>query len=369
MTVSKPQNSDQDLASSIDNLCQIPGDFALFVDMNSEELQLVLSNSENKIGSVSSESSFVLAPFDSTVRSPILLPVLSLFKGEETLKFLCSLKKTENIQTPVFEFPSEKDNEIQEFNNRYKATYQKAFQKFHSALCSGKFEKLVLSRPFKVRRTRSMGEFFVALLKNYHHSYRFLVKSKNKFFTGATPEVLLRTQQNSIEVMSLAGTMPTKLAATHPWSEKNKKEQELVTDYIVSSLHPVSDNISCETPKTHNAGPVSHLLTMIHANLKPAIALKEVVEKLHPTPAVCGLPKDDAFRFILENEGWDRDFYTGYLGLISKHTAELFVNLRSAVIEGDIACCFGGGGLLKESHFEDEWHETERKISTLKEYL
>jgi len=369
MAVLHSQIPNQELACLIDNLCQIPGDFALFVDMNSEELQLVLSNSENKISSESSETSFVLSPFDSTVRSPILLSVFSHFKGEETLKFLRSLKKTENIQTSSFEFPSETDKEILEFNNRHKETYQRAFQKFHSTLCSGKFEKLVLSRPFKVRRTRPIGDFFVALLKNYRHSYRFLVKSKNKFFTGATPEVLLRTQQKRIDVMSLAGTMPTKLAATQPWSDKNRKEQELVTNYIVSSLQPVSDDISCEKPKTYNAGPVSHLLTMIHANLKPAVALREVVDILHPTPAVCGLPKDDAFRFILENEGWDRDFYTGYLGLISKHSAELFVNLRSAVIEGDIACCFGGGGLLKESHFEDEWQETERKISTLKEYL
>lgn len=186
---------------------------------------------------------------------------------------------------------------------------------------------------------------------------------------GATPEILLRTHQRSIEVMSLAGTMPVHQSESHTWSEKNKKEQELVTDYIVSSLNPVSEEIYCDTPKTHYAGPVVHLLTMIHAILKPAVPLREVIDILHPTPAVCGLPKDDAFRFILENEGWKRGFYTGYLGLISKHSAQLFVNLRSAVIEGDVACCFGGGGLLKESQFEDEWQETVRKISTLKEYL
>lgn len=369
MVVIESQSEEKDLSSLIDDLCQSDEDFALFVDMNSEELQLILSNLERNANPKRIESTFVLFPFDSGSSAPILLPVSSYFRGEETVKYLRSLKNSQaNPQSEEF-VSRETDKEIDEFNSKHKEIYQRAFQRFHSALCSGKFEKLVLSRPCKIRRTRSIGSFFYRLLKNYRHSYRFLVKTQGKFFVGATPEVLLRAHQNNMDVMSLAGTMPVRHAQTHPWSEKNRKEQKLVTDYIVSSLKPVSDDIDCEEPRTHNAGPVCHLLTMIHARLKTDVSLNEVLDILHPTPAVCGLPKEEASRFILENEGWDRGFYTGYLGLISKHSAELFVNLRSAVIEGDVACCFGGGGLLKESHFEDEWQETVRKISTLKEYL
>ena len=366
MAIHESHPYERELASLIDNLCRREGNFSLFADMNSDNLQLSLSNSENDVNPRGLENAFILSPFDPG-DLPIIMPVDFHLCGNETLEYLHSLEERKLIEDPKNQ--TETDKAIHEFNTKHQEIYRQAFQKFHIALSSGKFEKLVLSRPFKLRRTRSLGKFFVELLCHYPHSYRFLVKYRNKFFAGATPEVLLRTHKRSIEVMSLAGTMPVHQSELRPWSDKNKKEQELVTDYIVSSLNPVSEEIYCDTPKTHYAGPVVHLLTMIHAILKPAVPLREVIDILHPTPAVCGLSKDEAFRFILENEGWKRGFYTGYLGLISKHSAQLFVNLRSAVIEGDVACCFGGGGLLKESQFEDEWQETVRKISTLKEYL
>ncbi len=110
-------------------------------------------------------------------------------------------------------------------------------------------------------------------------------------------------------------------------------------------------------------------MTDIEAKLSDGVSLESLVGALHPTPAVCGLPQREARDFILEHEGWERGFYAGWLGLIEGDAADLFVNLRSAVLEDGVATCFGGGGLLRASVLEDEWQETVRKISTLKVFL
>ena len=98
--------------------------------------------------------------------------------------------------------------------------------------------------------------------------------------------------------------------------------------------------------------------------------LKNLLNTLHPTPAVCGLPKEAAKFFILQNEKYDRTYYSGFLGEINDDfDTELFVNLRCAKIEKNVAQIYVGGGITKESNPEKEWSETHLKTNTIKSIL
>src|SRR6202021_687877 len=91
-----------------------------------------------------------------------------------------------------------------------------------------------------------------------------------------------------------------------------------------------------------------------------------LVSELHPTPAVCGIPLNDATQFIKETEGYDRGYYTGFLGPCNMDgKTELYVNLRCAELFADCINLYVGGGITKDSIPENEWEETEMKSKTL----
>ena len=98
--------------------------------------------------------------------------------------------------------------------------------------------------------------------------------------------------------------------------------------------------------------------------------LKKLLDTLHPTPAVCGLPKESSKSFILANENYDRTYYTGFLGEINVDLeTALYVNLRCVEIVGTTAIIYVGGGITLESIPENEWSETSNKTFTIKSIL
>lgn len=134
-----------------------------------------------------------------------------------------------------------------------------------------------------------------------------------------------------------------------------------------------------------------HLRSKISGVLNPENGLRVIIQKLHPTPAVCGLPKDVTFRFILDNEAYNREFYTGFFGELNlkqsktrntnrrnvennayasvKNVSHLFVNLRCLQIKDNQALIYVGGGITKDSDPELEWEETVAKSKTVKNLL
>ena len=137
------------------------------------------------------------------------------------------------------------------------------------------------------------------------------------------------------------------------------------------------------------AGNLVHIQTIIKTNLKPeTYDLKQLLGNLHPTPAVCGLPKEDAKQFILNNEAYNREFYTGFLGELNikekktrnsnRHNVEndayatiktisnLYVNLRCMQIKPKNALIYVGGGITIDSSPEAEWEETVHKSLVMK---
>lgn len=144
--------------------------------------------------------------------------------------------------------------------------------------------------------------------------------------------------------------------------QKNKEEQAFVGDYIRKAIKKFGSKITEKGPYTARAGQLVHLKTDFHFCLKDTAHLGDVLQELHPTPAVCGLPKEEAYQFILQTEPHNRLFYSGVIGWIDPEgDTTLYVNLRCMHIEGKTATLYAGGGILPESTADTEWEETQQK--------
>jgi isochorismate synthase len=193
---------------------------------------------------------------------------------------------------------------------------------------------------------------------------------------GATPEQLLKANKDEIKTVALAGTQVFDGTENVVWETKEKEEQQFVTDFITNNLKDYASEVSVSAPYTAKAGNILHIKTDITAKLKDKKDLKNVIQTLHPTPAVCGLPKEATKSFIITNEGYNRDYYSGFLGELNIDLAtfraeqsDLFVNLRCMKIVGNFAELFIGCGITSESNPEKEFLETVNKSMTMKKVL
>ena len=233
--------------------------------------------------------------------------------------------------------------------------------------CSNEFQKLVLSRILKLKNKESdLYRTFTSLCEAYPSAFVYLLNHPScGSWLGATPETFLVTFQQTYVTVALAGTRQANNEAPGPdWPEKDKHEQQLVSDYISHVLNNHNVKFEMEGPFTHNAGNVDHLISKFHFNKN--IKSFEFIDDLHPTPAVCGLPKESALSFILENEKHSRKLYTGYLGPVNfNNSMDLFVNLRCLELSKDEIVLYLGGGIVSDSIPIKEWEETEHKSRTL----
>ncbi len=207
-------------------------------------------------------------------------------------------------------------------------------------------------------------QLFNELCEKYPNALVYLI-SGNLIGTwvGASPEVLLEAHDEYLFTMSLAGTK--KVNANIEWTEKEIIEQELVTDFIADELKKMQvDSLEIIGPYDFEAGPIEHLRTDICAQISNISPL-DIAYKLHPTPAVSGLPRTEAIALIKTLETHNRGLYTGMIGLISENTTRLFVNLRCAQIQEKNTYLYIGGGFTAQSIPEMEWEETENKSQTL----
>lgn len=251
--------------------------------------------------------------------------------------------------------------------------YSAAFSSFNEALLSGKFEKLVLSRCKDVDVCLSRNKLintFIKACRTYPRMmvYLALLPDGNAWL-GCTPEIIVAGEKQHYRTMALAGTMSVDESIpvrNLEWSEKNQKEQTIVADYIRDRIKPISDVIEEEGPYTSRAGHLVHIKTEFHFSPSNGVGVIDVVKLLHPTPAVCGIPTLSANSFIMDNEGYDRSYYSGVVGLLNeKGETNLYVNLRCAEVLPHCLRLYAGGGILKESNVSDEWEETNYKMNTI----
>ncbi|MCY2686894.1 chorismate-binding protein [Salinimicrobium sp. TH3] len=336
-----------------------------------------------------SESGFVFAPFDISENS-ILIPE----NASEKLIFEQVL--SEEVPAPI---TSQKG----QISEEKKSVHIELVTKAVEALKAGEMEKVVLSRREEVElKEKDPLKLFKDLLITYPAAFVYCwYHPKVGCWLGATPETLLKIEGNRFKTMALAGTQKYHGTTDVKWGEKEKQEQQFVTDSIVENLKASGvENLEISEPYTARAGNLLHLRTDINGKIpnsrfqipkdNPGSAEK-IISALHPTPAVCGLPKEKAKEFILSEENYDREFYTGFLGELNlqknlqrsrtrrnvenlvyravKKETDLYVNLRCMQIKDGTAILYIGGGITKDSVPEDEWQETVNKAETMKKVL
>lgn len=224
--------------------------------------------------------------------------------------------------------------------------------------------KAILSRiksePFDHSKT---FELYHQLCEKYPDALVYMLSSKKVgTWIGASPEVLVETDDGTLYTMALAGT---KKDDKTDWTDKEVDEHELVSDFIVDQLKSFQlDNIESVGPYEYQAGPVMHLRTNINAELIDQSPWT-IAKSLHPTPAVSGMPRNEALELIANTEKHQRDLYAGILGVLDFETTRLFVNLRCAQIQEKEIFLYVGGGFTAQSVPVDEWIETENKSKTL----
>ena len=251
-----------------------------------------------------------------------------------------------------------------------KALYKKAAQMAIADIRQGKGEKVVLSRKenWQLKGPFPALSFFKELTQTYPSAFAYLAKLEDELWIGATPELLLRKRGKHYTTFSLAGTRHIK-ERSHKgplWTDKEIQEQGLVTDYIVRRLYELGiDPISKEGPKAVQAGKLYHLKTQIDADAD--LPVDKIAQKLHPTPAVAGLPLDYSLNTLHELENHERSLYAGYLGPIrdNEGEADLYVNIRCMRVKGQTISFYAGAGLTSQSDAQMETEETSHKIDTL----
>ncbi|MEN9929138.1 MAG: hypothetical protein RLZZ231_1059, partial [Bacteroidota bacterium] len=196
------------------------------------------------------------------------------------------------------------------------ANFQDLVSKGIQAIHTGEFQKVVVSRKESVALEHfDLGTTFKKLVAQYRSAFVYCFHHpKIGTWLGATPEQLLKANSDSFETMALAGTQKDTGAATVVWPQKEKEEQQFVTDYIVSKLKDSGAEIQVSEAYSVKAGTLWHIKTDISGVFGQELNLKNAIQLLHPTPAVCGVPKAVSKAFIVVNENYNRSFYTGFLG-------------------------------------------------------
>lgn len=310
------------------------------------------------IEELNGQRGFVIAPFREDATSPILVirPDCTTLPEEEILITTVLQKKPDS--------PEYQDND--------KAGYSRLFHRFHKPLVEGEMKKLVLSRSKIIDReeTFSPGRSFLKAVEKYPHAYVYLFHTpQSGTWLGSTPEILLTSTQSEWHTVALAGTRYPN-SGTVTWDDKNLREQHLVTSYLLKQLSDFRVTPEINGPYTIKAGNLAHLRTDISFNLPDRSKPGTLLKALHPTPAVSGLPKDEAYQFIRDNEEQDRLYYTGFLGMLdTEGETGIYVNLRCMHIEKKSLTLFAGSGLLASSTLDNEWEETEHKLRTMLDIL
>lgn len=285
--------------------------------------------------------------------------VVSSFDSRKVYHFHESEKNINEIQ---FSYSKEKPYVIT------KDQYLLVAKKFKDSIVDSKIDKAILSRVKSTPLTNfNLESIFDNLSEAYPNTLVYLMSS-SQFGTwiGATPETLLNFKAGEVQTMSLAGTKKSK---TENWTKKEIDEQAYVTQRIVEVANQFKKTYVDVSPTyTYEAGPVFHLRTNVNFDVENK-NLKDLLNELHPTPAVAGLPVKQATDLIHKEEIHQRDLYTGFLGYVSEDHTSLYVNLRCAQIFEKSAYLYLGGGFTPESLIENEWEETESKAKTLVSFL
>ena len=350
-------------------------------DSNEKHL-LICSEGVNQVDKIileDSKTGFVFAPFDNRRKKVF-------FRGDLILTFKNGTLESDNLPERYVRKPDFAGKAETIRDGRFPALpvspsisndYLTLVKKSVETIKTGVLEKVVPSRfkEFELPEEFDVIKIFHKLCDAYPDAMVSLVSSEETgTWLGATPELIVSLdEQSQFRTAAVAGTKlprPGMDLKSVAWTEKEIEEQALVSRYIVNCFNKIRlTDYEEHGPRTSVAGNLLHLKTEYNVDLK-AVDFPQLgsvmLDLLHPTSAVCGMPLEKAQEFLKAHEGYDRQFYSGYLGPVNfKNESHMFVNLRCLQLFPKKAIVYAGAGVTIDSIPEKEWEETEMKFDTL----
>lgn len=375
---------------------QSSGSFALWRKPRTQSLELVLDERQepNRVGLSLEEltSGFIVHPFvDQEDKKAFFI------QASQYLKFnLTEPIAAEELPTWVQNALDSSENSSQTIERLIRSNSAKINQKETKgsekeafiqlvnsgiqAISSGILEKIVPARTkiLDLPEGFDLGKTILKLINSYPNSFvNFFHIPNVGTWLGATPEVLIETKGDFFYTMALAGTQPAKgenPMKSAAWTQKEIEEQALVSRYIVDCFKKIRlREYEEHGPKTVLAGNLLHLRSDFKVNMKatgfPQLG-SVMLDLLHPTSAVCGMPRKAAHEFLQENESFDRSFFAGFLGPVNiESETSIYVNLRTANFQENQVILFAGAGVTEDSDPEKEWEETEMKCEIIGKFI
>lgn len=386
---------EEDLATNIFRTC-LESEFpvAFWKLPGSDQRQVLVEFTSHlspvKLSLDSTHSGFAFAPFVNPGNKNTLLikpdfyynftnqqlTLNNSFEKEKFItKFLTSISGS-NPTADITHLPKSTSSDSAN-KDQYKNTVTQALK----AIQENEFKKVVLARKKGIALPENFDpvKAFDHLCKDQFNSFVSLVFiPQTGLWIGASPELLVSiNKQNIFKTTSLAGTQKFQEGeelSNAVWTQKEIEEQALVSRYIISCFKTIRlREYEEDGPKTVRAGNMIHLQTdfLVDINEVNFSDLGTVMlDLLHPTSAVCGMPKEGALTFINSQEQLDRKFYSGFIGPVNiDHESHIFVNIRCAEIGSKNATLYSGAGITAGSNPDKEFDETELKMGMMESIL
>lgn len=308
--------------------------------------------------------------------------VINVFGNElndkSTWDYIESILSTEN--QPELEITVEEESQIKILSNRTNSDFTQWSVQVESALekfSHQKLKKVVLARSNEIEFNLAPNIFsqLQQLEFNYENCITFAYKSGGSIFFGATPEKLFTINDGFVETDALAGSIERGINVDKDHvlelrlleDNKNLTEHKSVVDFLLNRLTPFTEKILFDSqPTIKKYSNIQHLYSQIRGKLKTGVTTFSLLEKLYPTPAVCGFPSEDALKTINEIEAFDRGLYSGTIGWFNLNgSSEFAVGIRSALLCGNTLHAFAGCGIVSGSDPLSEFNETELKLKPI----
>ncbi len=289
------------------------------------------------------------------------------------------LAKFENALKPLFVTPAAGQNKnlriLKKSGNepKDKKKWKNQVNRVLEKIEDGNLQKLVLSRKVELVFTMDIliEPIINSLVENYPECTLFLYHIGKSSFIGASPETLAVIKDNEMHMEILAGSADRgtdmsddqEIETNILNNEKNINEHNLVVNYIKESLQNSVENIEISQPSVKKLLNIQHLRSTVDVHLNGDISFINVIGKIHPTPSVCGLPKDVALNSIKKIEDHQRGLYAGLIGWFNlQNEGEFVLAIRSSLVVGNKLNIYAGCGIVQGSNPDEEFKETELKL-------
>lgn|GEM_PF-6448783 len=377
------------LKSVLDAALEYKTDIALWQEPDSQIIHLIIDFNGLSVldidGVINNQAGFVISPFNYNKNTDLQL---YLIKNQLHLSFKnneISIVNEDNIPLDFIKKLNNNKNKNKNKNiilntdktppinsNNFQQNVAKAIDEIHQK----KFKKVVLSVIHNKTITENYDilAFFKRLCdQNPHNFVSLSITKKYGMWIGSSPEKLLSIKNNKkTSIFATAGTQEiTNNKDKIIWQKKEQQEQKFVVKYIQKILKKLKINYQTKKTKTLKIANIAHLKTAISFKIKHKNIIK-LLQKLLPTPAVCGVPKKKAQEFIKNNEIHNRLLYAGCIGLLnlkSKYTLKLWTNIRCAKFTYKNADVFAGAGIISSSSIKDEIQEIDLKLKAILDFL